>query len=1567
MFPQKAVPPQGNPQFIKKKSSVPGVNITQFVPDGEIPEGCSTPDFERKPIPLTIQEGKNAIFKAAIKGKPKPEITWTRNKGDLSNTARYKMGYDRIMEEFTLQIQSVTPEDADTYKCFARNEYGEAVSVAGLIVIEVGFKKKAKQPKVQKEEICKDPVDFRKMLKKRAPAQTPKQEKVVDEKFWERLMKAEKKDYEHICREYGITDFRWILKKLQQMKEDKEDKQSKYINAIHSLKHIQVNKQGIATFEIEMELKDPNSRIFLYKNGQLINYGNDTYKKHYLRQIGKRYCFNIQNLLIDDAGTYQVNVEDIPIFSTELDPLLIPVTFKSQLKEVCCQERENAIFECTLSWPYPGTVWLYKKQKLGPGDKYEMSVSPDGLTHRLTVKDTRLIDKGIYAIEAGISSSSAWLIVNAANDDAPGTRDKRKHTGGAENDADISQDNDNYAKRKRDLMSSRRCADVGDQDGFNDFQVKDALQGFKKNYFDASDKAYKDKGTVKKDASEVCQDPTIQGRPGGSSNDVKDGFNEQISKLGGMNREGFHFEPNQQISQKGLQAQPSDMTGDLQHLSDSPTKDSGSFGAKLDLKTKTKGGPDMSKDDKNRVGKNGLEDNNDTDRLMKHGLDGTTEKHKSTYMPEPANIDGKSKHTDKEDGNGGTVFQKMHGKDELDGNDVKNSFLDGPEVFPGQANGGKYTGSTSSAHTQDKAHENQGMVLNGTGSDSLGSGYGATEGDEGYSNSKRQQGRRSGHNSTLINEENQGNKDKKIRRRLDKDDPTVSASHFTSGLSDLHVQKGHNAELRCELNTESMEGTWFKDGKKLTPTDGVIIGKEGAVHTLIITNASDKDAGQYRFEAGSIKTHASLFIKDPPQVEEGLLQQLAEKPLVVKAGQNTTIKVPFAGRRPIKVTWNKDGDELLEDNRIRVEKADNFTRLSISSCQRKDSGNLQLKLKNDSGTTDVDVTLLVIDKPQPPQGPVEVLESSAKQITIRWKPPKDDGGCPLQQYTIERQQVGRNTWIKVGEVDKNTTIFSTNKVEHGKKYCFKVRAVNSEGASDGLISEEVMAGTKAYPGPPLPPKIVNASSKAITLSWSAPQNTGGSRILGYFLEKRKKGSLTWTSVNEQPIPERKWTVTDVVEGLQYEFRVTALNTSGSGEPSNPSNAVFAREPVDPPGPVQDLRVTESSYSTISLSWLPPLSSSDEHTAKGYYVEVRAGNSHLWNRCNNSPLRTTSYTVKGLKAKEPYFLRVLAINEGGQGQPKELDTYVLAMPPPVRPQFQADANLKRFITVQAGNIIRVRIPFEGSPTPEVLWLKDGLPVSQRATTTTVDRFSQMLIPISQRSDSGLYSITLKNNFGQETFCFEIQVTDIPRAPGPVCLEENVPGTVTVSWEPSPDEKWDNRLRYMVQKRDSSQMTWQLVSDNIFNNKCTIINIIPGRQYYFRVLAKNDIGISEPSSTLQPWCIFKNKEKFTMRPFQYRQLDYKQAPRILAILKPHIVPNGFNCYMTCAVHGEPQPKITWYKNGQELSQNTNIWSSNIRGVCSLVIPCATGKDSGDYTMIAKNSVGKGVTESCLMVRE
>lgn len=90
-------------------------------------------------------------------------------------------------------------------------------------------------------------------------------------------------------------------------------------------------------------------------------------------------------------------------------------------------------------------------------------------------------------------------------------------------------------------------------------------------------------------------------------------------------------------------------------------------------------------------------------------------------------------------------------------------------------------------------------------------------------------------------------------------------------------------------------------------------------------------------------------------------------------------------------------------------------------------------------------------------------------------------------------------------------------------------------------------------------------------------------------------------------------------------------------------------------------------------------------------------------------------------------------------------------------------------------------------------------------------------------------------------------DEPKTPGPVELEQTVYGKVVVSWAPSPDEELDDRVYYMVSQRDSTTRMWKTVADRLFAHKYTANNILPGIEYHFRIYAKNDVGLSDPSQS------------------------------------------------------------------------------------------------------------------------
>ena len=68
----------------------------------------------------------------------------------------------------------------------------------------------------------------------------------------------------------------------------------------------------------------------------------------------------------------------------------------------------------------------------------------------------------------------------------------------------------------------------------------------------------------------------------------------------------------------------------------------------------------------------------------------------------------------------------------------------------------------------------------------------------------------------------------------------------------------------------------------------------------------------------------------------------------------------------------------------------------------------------------------------------------------------------MTNYIMERQQVGRNTWKKLAEIPGVVSYCDTD-VDHGRKYCYRIRAVTAEGTSEVMETDEMQAGTLGEP------------------------------------------------------------------------------------------------------------------------------------------------------------------------------------------------------------------------------------------------------------------------------------------------------------------------------------------------------------------------------------------------------------------------------------------------------------------------------------------------------------------------
>ena len=108
-----------------------------------------------------------------------------------------------------------------------------------------------------------------------------------------------------------------------------------------------------------------------------------------------------------------------------------------------------------------------------------------------------------------------------------------------------------------------------------------------------------------------------------------------------------------------------------------------------------------------------------------------------------------------------------------------------------------------------------------------------------------------------------------------------------------------------------------------------------------------------------------------------------------------------------------------------------------------------------------------------------------------------------------------------------------------------------------------------------------------------------------------------------------------------------------------------------------------------------------------------------------------------------------------------------------------------------------------------------------------------------------------------------------------------------------------------------------------------------------------------------------EMFTVDYEESKDCCFEAPPSFTVPLKAHRSPESYECYMSCAVTGNPKPHVTWYRNSISLNTNTNYYITNTCGVCSMVILQVSSKDSGDYTVTAENELGRVECSTKLVV--
>jgi hypothetical protein len=174
--------------------------------------------------------------------------------------------------------------------------------------------------------------------------------------------------------------------------------------------------------------------------------------------------------------------------------------------------------------------------------------------------------------------------------------------------------------------------------------------------------------------------------------------------------------------------------------------------------------------------------------------------------------------------------------------------------------------------------------------------------------------------------------------------------------------------------------------------------------------------------------------------------------------------------------------------------------------------------------------------------------------------------------------------------------------------------------------------------PPMP--IAAPGNRSAVVRWQPPVSDGGAPITGYTVTPRAAGvalapQLFGAGVTFATLP-------GLTNGRSYTFTVAAINATGAGPPSTPSDAVIVGLPSTP-------RSVHAAHHkrTIEVSWKKP-DSDGGSSITGYLVTPYVLSTA------QAPLvvgpGTTRAVVRGLGSGTTYTFTVTAVNANGNGAP-----------------------------------------------------------------------------------------------------------------------------------------------------------------------------------------------------------------------------------------------------------------------------------------------------------------------------
>lgn len=369
------------------------------------------------------------------------------------------------------------------------------------------------------------------------------------------------------------------------------------------------------------------------------------------------------------------------------------------------------------------------------------------------------------------------------------------------------------------------------------------------------------------------------------------------------------------------------------------------------------------------------------------------------------------------------------------------------------------------------------------------------------------------------------------------------------------------------------------------------------------------------------------------------------------------------------------------------------------------------------------------------------------------------------------------------------------------------------------------------PGKPEPLEVANDS---LTLFWKAPEDDGNDEIIEYILEYRETISINWTQITQ--ITDTSYKIDKLHTDTEYVFRVLAVNNVGMSPPSPVSEFIRLTAPFEKEVPVILEPLTDRF---VGLKEKVVLSSviggAPEPTIIWYRNEEIIETEHT-----TYENRHTKYIIEETSIETEAEYKCVATNEVGTAETK---CKIIVQE---KPTIKIDDKLIQQ-KLRKGVLYKIPATVTGFPEPEIVWRKNGVAVTtnENIEITYENGISTLKITTLERTDSGKYTIEVRNRAGDTTVELNLKVIDKPERPTALDIVEVKKDAVVIEWTPPVDDGGLEIIKYSIEKCDPEKLIWIKVAevDKTIITYC-VQKLLANAQYIFRIVAENPIGASEP---------------------------------------------------------------------------------------------------------------------------